>query len=58
MIEVIKMYTLQEVADMVRVSRQSIYNWIRSGRLKATKYGKEYRITEEELKKFLKDGHS
>lgn len=53
-----KMYTLQEVADILRVSRQTIYNYIRSGRLICTKYGKEYRLTEQQLKEFLRKGHS
>lgn len=53
-----KMYTLQEVADILRVSRQTIYNYIRSGRLICTKYGKEYRLTEKQLQEFLRKGHS
>ena len=54
----IKMYTLQELADIMKVSRQTIYNYLRAGRLKATKYGKEYRILEEDMKEFIKNGHN
>lgn len=53
-----KMYTLQEVADILRVSRQTIYNYIHNGRLICTKYGKEYRLTEKQLQEFLRKGHS
>lgn len=51
-----KLYTLQEVANILRVSRQTIYNYVTAGRLKATKYGKEYRVTEETLQDFIKNG--
>lgn len=54
--ENIKLYTLQEVADILRLSRQTIYNYVTAKRLKATKYGKEYRVTEEDLQDFIKNG--
>lgn len=54
----IKLYTLQEVADVLRVSRQTIYNYVTAKRLRATKYGKEYRVTEEDLQQFIKDGRN
>ena len=49
----IKMYTLQEVADMLRVSRQSVYNWKNEKSLRTVKVGREYRVTEEDLQKFI-----
>ena len=52
----IKLYTLQEVADILRVSRQTIYNYVTAKRLPDTKYGKEYRVTEEDLQDFIKNG--
>lgn len=54
----VKLYTLQEVADVLRVSRQTIYNYLKSGRLHATKYGKEYRVTEEELQELIRTGRN
>ncbi len=51
-------FTLQEVADILKVSRQTIYNYIAAGRIHATKYGREYRVTEEELKELLKNGRN
>ena len=54
----IKLYTLQEVADILRVSRQTIYNYVTAKRLRATKYGKEYRVTEKDLQDFIKNGHN
>lgn len=52
----IKLFTLQEVADVLRVSRQTIYNYVTAKKLRATKYGKEYRVTEEDLQEFIKKG--
>ena len=56
--ENIKLYTLQEVAGILRVSRQTIYNYVTAKRLKATKYGKEYRVTDEDLQEFIKTGRN
>jgi excisionase family DNA binding protein len=53
-----KLYTLQEVADVLRVSRQTIYNYVTAKRLKATKLAKEYRVTEEDLQDFIKNGRN
>lgn len=52
----IRLYTFQEVADIIRVSRQTIYNMHKKGRLHAVKLGKEYKVTEEDLKMFIKTG--
>ena len=50
-----KLYTLQEVADFLKVTRQTIYNYVTSGKLKASKLagGKEYRVKESDLKELL-----
>lgn len=52
----IKLYTLQEVANILRVSRQTIYNYVTAKRLKATKYGREYRVTDDDLMEFIRNG--
>lgn len=53
-----KLYTLQEVADILRVTKQTLYNNIRKGKLQINKVGKEYRITEEQLQDIVKNGYS
>ena len=53
-----KLYTLQEVADILRMNRQTLYNNISRGKLKLTKVGKEYRLTEEQLQDIIKNGFS
>ena len=45
--------TLPEVAERLKVSRRTVYRWIKNGDLKAYQFGREYRITESALKQFL-----
>jgi excisionase family DNA binding protein len=45
--------TLPEVAERLQVSRRTVYRWIKSGDLDAYQFGREYRITESALKRFL-----
>jgi excisionase family DNA binding protein len=48
-----KFYTPQEISDMLRVNIMTVYRYIRAGKIKAYKIGKDYRIDEKEYKKFL-----
>jgi excisionase family DNA binding protein len=45
--------TLPEVAEHLKVSRRTVYRWIKAGELSAYKFANEYRITESDLKDFL-----
>ena len=54
--ENIKVYTLKEVEDILKVTQRTLYNYIKGGQLKAVKLGREWRVTDEELKNFLKTG--
>jgi putative resolvase len=47
-------YTAQELADKLRVNIMTIYRYIKSGKLKAYKIGKEFRIECNEFNKLLK----
>jgi len=47
-------YTTQELADKLGVNVMTIYRYIKAGRLKAHKIGKEFRIARAEFEKFLK----
>lgn len=42
-------YTVQEVADILSLSEQTIRKLIREGRLKAVRLGRTYRIPSEAL---------
>ena len=55
-----KVYTLQEVADYLKVSRQTIYNYVTAKKLRASKLAgqRTYRVTEEDLQDFLKNNRN
>lgn len=46
-------YTLEDVARILDVVYMTAYRWARSGKLKAYKVGKQYRVQSEDLKKFI-----
>jgi len=47
-------YTAQELAETLGYNIMTIYRYIKSGKLKAYKIGKEFRIDIEEFQSFLK----
>ena len=47
-------YRAQELADTLRVNVMTIYRYIKAGKLKAYKIGKEFRIDHIEFDRFLK----
>lgn len=52
-----KFYTVQEVADILKVRRHTVYRWIYAGRLKAHRISRGVvRIEEQELERFIKRG--
>lgn len=51
-----KVYTIEEVTSILKVTRRTIYNYIKSGKLKAVKIGKEWRVTQDMLEAFLSVG--
>lgn len=46
-------YTAQELAEKLRVNIMTIYRYIKAGKLKAHKIGKEFRIDKKEFNNFL-----
>lgn len=52
----IEVYTLKEIEDLLHVTRRTLYNWIKSGKLKAFRIGKEWRVTREALQDFTQTG--
>ncbi len=46
-------YIAQELADKLRVNIMTIYRYIKAGKLKAYKIGKEFRIEKKEFQRFL-----
>jgi len=49
----IKIYTLKEVEEILKVTQRTLYNYIKTGKLKAVKTGKSWRVTHESLQRFL-----
>ena len=52
----IRVYTLDEVADIMKVTKRTLYNYIKAGTLKAVKMGKYWRVTEDALRDFTEHG--
>lgn len=49
-------YTPEQVADILQVTRITVYNYIKAKQLKATKVGGGWRITGRQLQEFLEVG--
>lgn len=49
-------YTIQEVADKLKVAYLTVYRWVQSGKLKAVKAGKQHRIKKLDLESFMNTG--
>lgn len=52
----IEVYTLDEVANIIKVTKRTLYNYIKAGTLKAVKMGKYWRVSEESLQEFITNG--
>jgi excisionase family DNA binding protein len=50
------LFTVAEVADVLRVSNMTVYRLIKAGELPALRVGKNYRIREHDLEAFLATG--
>lgn len=48
-----KYYTVQEVADLLKLHWQSVLTYIKNGELEAVKLGKGYRISQQALDSFI-----
>ncbi|HUX36195.1 MAG TPA: helix-turn-helix domain-containing protein [Candidatus Paceibacterota bacterium] len=46
-------YLVEELAEKLRLSNMTIYRYIKAGKVKAYKFGKEFRIDRVEFEKFL-----
>lgn len=53
-----KVYNIKEVEELFKVSRITIYKYIKHNELEGIKIGREWRFTEEAIADFLKRGTS
>jgi excisionase family DNA binding protein len=52
-IQPVELLTVQEVADVLRVSTMTVYRLLKSGALPALRVGKGYRIRPTDLQSYL-----
>ena len=50
------MFTVNEVAEKLKVHPQTVYRWIYQNKLKSLKIHGSVRITEEQYEEFIKEG--
>lgn len=50
-----RLLTVSEVAGTMRVSNMTVYRLIKSGQLSAIRVGKNYRIRETEVDRYLRE---
>lgn len=50
------MMTVQDVADFLKVSEKTVINLVHSGKLRASRVARYYRIRREDLDAFLDEG--
>ena len=49
----VQAYTVEQVAKMLHIGRDKVYQLLRTGQLRSIKIGKLRRITEEHLAEFV-----
>jgi len=49
-----KMYRTGKVAEMLGVHKVTVIRWIKEGKIKAIRIGREFRVPEDEVKRLLK----
>lgn len=49
----LKVYTLTEIEPILGVTHRTLLNYVKQGKIKAIKLGGKWKITEDNLKKFL-----
>lgn len=52
----LKTYSVEEISEIMQLNKRTLYNYIRSGQLKAAKFGKHWRVTHTELQDFMERG--
>lgn len=52
-LEDIRLYTLTEIEPILGVTHRTLLTYIKDGRLKGIKVGGKWKISEENLKKFI-----
>ena len=56
MAELKGVFTSDEVCETLKITKRTLYNYIRCGQIKASKVGREWRFTQEQVDEFLANG--
>ena len=51
-----KLYTTKEIAEILQINVFTVLRYIREGKIEHIKVGSQYRITQEQLDKFINQG--
>ncbi|NCB25780.1 MAG: DNA-binding protein [Bacteroidia bacterium] len=52
----IKVYTLSEVAEILHLTRRTVYSYVKSKKIKAVKIGRQWRVSQEAMREFVDKG--
>jgi len=50
------LYTLEEAAEVLKVSVRTLGEWLRKGKIRGVKLGRAWRIPESALEEIARDG--
>jgi len=53
-----KFYTVNEIADILKVKPLTIYRLIKAGKIHTINVGRAVRISDSEFKRFTEQGHN
>ncbi len=53
-----RLLTVNEVADLLRVSRMTVYRLIKTGEMSAVRVGRNYRLREEDVDTYLTERYT
>lgn len=53
----IKVYTTEEVCEMLHVARRTLYRYIQEGKIESFRIGRGHRFTEDDIKAYMKMTH-
>ncbi len=48
------LFTVEEIADYLRITKGTVWRWCRGGKLPAVKIGHQWRIRREELEQMIR----
>ena len=51
-----RFYSAEEIAEYLHIGAQTVRAWLRDGKVKAVKFGRSWRISDEELKRIVAEG--